>query len=239
MSPPDLAALFEIEGLDLEAWLLAWARVVPALTLVPAFGGSALPAPARAGLGLSLALAIAPALGPRTHADGLSFVLELARQVALGLPVAVGAALLVYVALMAGGVVDDLRGGRETTALPVFEGGHSPLGTLLGLLIVVAFHSTGGPAQIIAALAVPEPPESSLLAIATSLTGSIGMAVAAATPIVASAIVLSVAEALVARAASPAHIAGLLAPLRGIALLAMFALAMERIVEFLLLEQGR
>jgi len=51
-------------GVDLRGWALAWARVTPALTLVPAFGLNALPAPTRAALGLALAVSIAPSLAP-------------------------------------------------------------------------------------------------------------------------------------------------------------------------------
>ncbi|HEY8946593.1 MAG TPA: flagellar biosynthetic protein FliR, partial [Polyangiaceae bacterium] len=83
-------------GVSLEAWLRAWARVAPSLLLVPAFGGAALPAPARAGLALALALAIAPALRP-LDATAVPLGLELAREFARGLPVAIGAALLVHV----------------------------------------------------------------------------------------------------------------------------------------------
>jgi type III secretory pathway component EscT len=236
LSFPTLDSVFAELGLELEAWLRAWARVMPALVLVPGFGGSALPAPARAGLGISLAVAIAPALAPRGPGS-LPFALELAREAALGLPVALSAALLVYVALMAGGVLDDLRGGREGVTLPVFEGTATPLGALLGLLVIVAFHQMGGPARVVAALAVPVPEASSLAFVMGELARSVGLAVAAATPVIVAAIVLSVAEALVARAATPAHIAGLLAPLRGVALLAVVALVLDRIVEFLVLRR--
>lgn len=231
---PEIAAWLSELGISLEAWLLAWARVTPLLLLVPAFGGSALPAAARAGLGLSLALAIAPALGPASGRS-LPLALELAREVALGLPVAVGAALLMHTALMAGGAIDDLRGSRETAALPMFEGATTPLGALLGLLVIIAFHQSGASARLVALLAVPRPESVGLLGITSSIVMSVGFAVAAAAPIAVAAIVLSVAEALVARAATPAHVTGLLAPLRGVALLAIVALVLDRIVEFLAL----
>jgi hypothetical protein len=43
--------------------------------------------------------------------------------------------------------------------------------------------------------------------------------------------VLSVAEALIARASVPAHVTALLSPLRGVALLALFALLLDRMLE--------
>lgn len=234
MDLPFIREVLAETGVELEAWLRAWARVTPVLVLVPAFGGAALPPPVRAGLGLSLALAIAPALRP-AEASGAPLVLELAREVALGLPVALSAAILVYTALMAGGVMDELRGGRETVALPVFEGAVTPLGGLLGLLVVIAFHQTGASAELVARLATPTLAGSPLAGIAVQLTNSVTLAVAAAAPIAVASIVLGVAEALVARAAFPAHITSLLLPLRGVALLAVAALVLDRIVELLIL----
>lgn len=219
-------------GVTLDAWLRAWARVMPALVLVPAFGGAALPAPARAGLALALALCIAPALQPLSP-GGMPLALELAKETVRGLPVAVGAALLVHTALMAGGVMDDLRGGRETSALPVFQGAVTPLGALLGLLVIFSFHWSGGPARLVLALVAEPPVGGSLSTIAFQISASVGLAVAAAAPLAVAAIVLSVAEALIARAASPAHISGLLAPLRGILLLGVVALVLDRVLEFL------
>lgn len=230
----ELAELFSLAiGVDLGAWLRAFARVAPVLFLVPAFGGAALPAPARLGLGLSLALSI----GSSLHAEpgaGLPSALELAREVALGLPLAVGAALLVHTALMAGGVIDELRGHREASTLPLLDGGATPIGALLGLLVIVAFHAGGGPSRLVAALSAPVISEAPLLGVVTQVSASIGIAVAAAAPVAVAAIVLSVAEALLARAATPAHVGGLVAPLRGVALLAIAALVLDRVLAFLL-----
>lgn len=220
-------------GVTLEAWLRAWARVMPSLVLVPAFGGAALPAPARAGLGVALALAIAPALQPAAE-NALPLAFELLKEFARGLPVAIGAALLVHTALMAGGAMDDLRGARESAALPVFPGSATPLGALLGLLVILSFHLSGGPARLILALTVEGSSSSPLATIAAQISASVGLAVAAAAPLAVAAIVLSVAEALIARAASPAHIVGLLLPLRGVALLAVAALVLDRVLEFLI-----
>ena len=98
-------------GADVRAWLVAWSRVSPTLALVPIFGGSALPAPARAGLGFALAVAIVPALRP--VAETLPLPLAMLAEAARALPIAIGAAVLVHVALMVGGTIDDLRGARS------------------------------------------------------------------------------------------------------------------------------
>jgi flagellar biosynthetic protein FliR len=223
---------------DFGGWLRAWARVMPTLVLVPAFGGSALPAATRAGLGFALAVAIAPALRP-VEASSSPWVLELLREAARGTPVAIGAAVLVHTALMAGGAIDDLRGGRETAGLPVFEGEHTPFGAVLGLLVAIALLESGGAARLVAALAVETPAAGSLGVIVGQLSASVSMAVAVAAPVAAAAVVVSVAEALIARAAAPAHVSALLAPLRGVALLAVAALALDRIAEVLVMFASR
>ena len=234
-SPPFLelfAAVVAGFGVDLGAWLRAWARITPTLVLVPLFGGSALAPPARAGLGFALTLSVVPALRPAAGA-GLPGALEIAAEVARGLPVALGAALLLYAAIMAGGAIDDLRGGRENTHLPVFAGGATPLGTLLGLLVALGFFELGAPSRLIAALFTPSPPATSLVAIVSQIAAAVGFAVAAAAPLAAAAVMIGVGEALLARAALPAHVSQLLAPLRGIALLALTAIVLDRLVAVL------
>ncbi len=224
-----LSALLAVAGADPVAWLRAWARVSPTLVLVPIFGGSALPAPARAGLGFALAVAVAPALRP-VAGSALPLSLQLMAETARGVPIALGAALLVHAALMAGGAVDDLRGQRGAGSLPVFDTEHTPLGGLLGLLVAVFVLQSGGAARLIAALAVDPPAATPLAAIIFKLTACVGLAVAVAAPVAGAAIVTSVAEALLARAASPAHVSHLLAPLRSIVLLAVTALVLERML---------
>lgn len=222
-------------GIDARGWLLAWARVAPTLALVPIFGGSALPAGARAGLGFALAAAIAPALRPVGESE--PFALALALETARGLPIAIGAAVLVHTALMVGGVIDDLRGGRASVSLPVFDTEQPPVAVLFGLLVALALLKSGTPARLVAALAAPAP-EVGIVGIVHALTASVGIALAVAAPVVGLAVVLSVAEALLARAASPAHVKELLSPLRSIALLAVLALALDRIQGALLLALG-
>ena len=107
-----LGVVFAENGVDPRAWALGLARATPAVTLVPAFGLSAVPPATRLALGLTLGLCIAPALAGDVNGGG-PFVVALVREAFVGLPVALLAALCVYVAAMAGGLVDDLCGGRE------------------------------------------------------------------------------------------------------------------------------
>jgi flagellar biosynthetic protein FliR len=225
-----IAALRALFGGDLAPWLLAWARVTPTLILVPAFGAAAVPVAARAGLGVALAAAIAPRLAPLS-ATAMPFGFELLRQAALGTPIALGAAVLVYAAVMAGGAIDDLRGARETASLSVFEGPTTSSGTLLGLLVIVLFLEFGGASRAVDALAHVDRRGPPLTVVVAQLSGSIELALAVAAPLAAFAIVLSVAEGLIARASVPAHVTSLLAPLRGIALLSLFALLLDRMLE--------
>src|SRR6478752_7755742 len=129
------------------------ARVTPALTLLPAFGLKALPAQTRAALGLALAASIAPSVQPLQLAApfGVALLLEAAR----GLPIALAASGALWAAGMAGGLTDNLRGGRETQALPIVDEETSPLGALLSLLVALIFLETGGAARVAHALSSP------------------------------------------------------------------------------------
>ena len=225
---PALAAL----GTDLRGWALAWARITPALTLVPAFGLNALPAQTRAALGLALAVSIAPSLQPAQLSApfGVALLLEAAR----GLPVALTAAAALWAAGMAGGLVDNIRGARETQALPIVDEETSPLGALLSLLVALVFLEGGGAARIAAALSGNvELSRGVLWRVANGLSHSVELALAVAAPVVAVSIVVELANALIARSATPAHVAALLAPLRSILILVTFALLFERMASLL------
>jgi flagellar biosynthetic protein FliR len=234
-----LVAAFDRAGWDLGAWALAWARFAPALALVPAFGLRALPAPVRIALGLALALAIAPALEPIAAQDR-PLALLLLIEFAKGVPVALSAATLLWVATMAGGAIDDLRGARESVLLPNVEEGSTALGAMFAMLTAIVFLESGGPARVAAALADPELTYASPLArAAQNLAASIELAIAIAAPVVAAAIVVELASALITRAASPAFIQPLLAPLRSLVLLAVAAIALDRMLELLALGAAR
>jgi len=219
-------------GVDLRGWALAWARVTPALTVLPAFGLNALPAQTRAALGLALAVSLAPSLQPLqlTAPFGIALLLEAAR----GLPVAIAASGALWAAGMAGGLVDNVRGARETQSLPVIAEDTSPLGALLSLLVALLFLQGGGAARVAAALSSnPSVSRGIVWQIALGLTHAIELALAVAAPVVAVSIVLELANALIARAATPAHVAALLAPLRSIFILSCFALLFERMASLL------
>jgi type III secretory pathway component EscT len=223
-----IADAFARSGVDLGGLGLAWARVMPAVTLVPAFGLGALPASARAVMGLAFAASIFPALTPLAAGDAPWELLAL-RELAGGLPVAIAAAVPLWAATMAGGVADALRGSQETPSVPTVEGRATPLGIPLSLLASAIFLAGGGPARVVEALALRPVPPQPLLAAAGDLTSGIALAVAVGGPLLAASVVIEVAAALVARAASPAQIHALLAPLRALGSLAVMAIVLERL----------
>jgi type III secretion protein T len=226
----EIVRTFEASGVDLAALGLAWARVSPTVVLVPAFGLKALPTAARGVLGLMLAVSIVPALGAfaasRAHEPWPLLVLE---EVLRGLPIALAAAIPLWAATMAGGVVDALRGTSDTATVPTVEGKPTPLGVPLSLLASAIFLATGGPSRAVAALASPDLGPHPVLNAARDLVSGISLAVAIGGPLLVAAIVLEVGAALIARAATPAQIHMLLAPLRSLGVLAVMAIVLERI----------
>lgn len=233
----DLSALFSaIFGADLRAWLLAWARALPLIVIVPAFGLASVALPIRVGFSAALAATILPALAPA--ADDLPFWLSFARELLAGLPIAVGIALLSWTAIMAGAIADDLRGARETAALPLFEQPVPPTGALLGLFVAIAFLETGGAARA-AALLASAGHDLDASALVLSLARSMQVALSIAAPFVAGSLLVEAAGALIARAAQPAYVLPLLAPLRSLALLAVVWVVFDRVAELLVLLAAR
>ncbi len=220
---------FARAGIDLAPLGLAWARAMPAVTLVPGFGLRALPAPARMVLGLALAACIFPALAPAAVASTLPWPLLVLGEVARGLPVAIAAAVPLWAATMAGGVADALRGSQETANAPTVEGPSTPMGIAMSLLAGAIFLKTGGPARVVAALAERPLSAHPVLAAADDLVGGITLAVALGGPLLAASVVIEIAGALIARAASPAQVHALIAPLRALGTLAIMAVVFERL----------
>jgi type III secretory pathway component EscT len=223
-----LADALARSGIDLAPLGLAWARAMPAVTIIPAFGLRAVPVPARAVMGLALAASIFPALAP---VEGASqpWALLAVREVARGLPVAIAAAVPLWAATMAGGVADALRGSQETPSVPTVEGRATPLGIPMSLLACAIFLTTGGPARVAIALAIHPTDKHPLLGAATNIVDGIGLAVALGGPLLAASVVVEIGAALIARAASPAQVHALLAPLRALGTLAVMALVLERV----------
>jgi type III secretory pathway component EscT len=230
-----LARLLDGQGVDLAAWGLSWARVAPVVAIVPAFGLRALSGPARAALSLLFAVVILPAVRPEASSS-IPFASLLLVQLARGSVVALAAAIPLWAATMAGGAADALRGSQDLSPFPTIEGRATPLGILFSLLAAVLFLGLGGPARVVGALATGSLEQGAALSRAASdLAAGIGIAVAVAAPLLAASVILELAGALVARAASPAHLHTFLAPIRSLVLLTVTALLFERMATFLAL----
>ena len=240
LSPPPslldaLTGAFAASGVEPRAWALGFSRAIPTVTLVPAFGLSAVPPQTRLVLGLSLGLCVAPALAGRVDDAGW-FVVAMGREALVGLPVALLAALATYVAMMAGGLVDDLRGGKESVTLPTLPEQLPPVSVLFALLSSMAFLESGGAARVASALSSPLlAAKFSWPAVVQAFAGSVELAFAIAAPLAVACVLLEIASALIARAATPAFIGPVLAPLKSVALLGVLALVLERVAELLAL----
>ena len=217
-------------GVDIEALGLAWARALPVVTIVPAFGLRAVAAPARPVMALVLGASILPSLVPVAAASTRPWFVLALLEAARGLPVALAAAVPLWAATMAGGLGDALRGAQDAPSMPTVEGRASPLGVLLSLLACAIFLATGGPARVALALAQP-PTDRPLQGAADALVSGITLAIALGGPLLAASVVVEAAAALIARATAPTQVAALVAPLRALATLAVFAVLLERLVD--------
>jgi len=228
-----IVELLEARSVDLEAWALAWARVLPFVMVVPAFGARLLPGVARVVLGLSLAFVIAPSVTP-VATSGVAWPFALVTEALRGLPVALGAAALMWAASMAGGLADELRGAGQSARLSMLEPETPALGVLFGLFAALGFISLGGVSRTLEHLLTAPLHESWALGAVRDLVGSAEIAVALAAPVLGLVVVAEVAGALVARSATPAHIRPLLAPLRALFVLFGLALALDGMFRWLL-----
>jgi type III secretory pathway component EscT len=217
-------------GVDLAKVGMGWARAMPMVTLVPAFGLRALPPAARMLMGLCFALCIFPAM-PAVEPT-MPWALMLLVQAARGLPVAVATAVPLWAATMAGGIADTLRGSQATATALTVEGPSTPLGVPLSLLASWLFLSTGGPARVVAALASADSGPSVSL-VAQDIARGVELSVGLAAPLVAASLVVEMATSLIARAAAPAQVHALLAPLRAMGILATLAVALDRMAALL------
>jgi type III secretory pathway component EscT len=202
---------------------------MPVVTLVPAFGLRALPRPAQALLGLAFAASIFPAVTAIRATGSAPWLLLAAGEAARGLPVAIAAAVPLWAATMAGGVADTVRGAQEALSVPTVEGRATALGVPLSLLACAIFLSEGGPARVAGALAFHPMGAHPWLGAVDDLIAGIALAVALGGPLLAASVVIEIAAALVARAASPAQVHLLLAPMRALGILAVMAIVLHRL----------
>jgi flagellar biosynthetic protein FliR len=138
---------------------LGAARTLPVTWMVGPMGGARLPAAARVAFGLLLAALAAPALTAAAaradlpRAGGLFLGLVLAREVIVGLGLALITSFAFRAAEAAGRLVDVMRGASLAEVfVPTAEERASPLGALYVLLASLLFLELGGVARTLEAL---------------------------------------------------------------------------------------
>lgn len=218
-------------GISWQRLLLAWARSLPLVTIVPAFGSRLMPAPARAVFGLGLAGLLVPAIVYQVPDRG-DLVVGFVRELFRGLPVALATGALLWAAMMAGGLIDDLRGASQQQSMLLPEA-RTPLAALLGLFATCAFLQLGGVESAVSSLVNDASAGNPLLGAVRELVGALHITFALCAPILCVSVVWEVASALIARAASPAHVQSLLAPLRALVVLGAFAVVLPAFFELL------
>jgi len=221
----------------LQSWLLGAARVLPTVLIVPAFGLRAVSVAIRIGLALGLGVCIAPVTAePATLPFGLAFTLQALR----GVPVALSAAAVLWAVSMAGGLVDELRSGRESTQIPTASAGAGPLNVLFTTVAALAFLMTGGPARVAAALARDPAPFGSLLTrVVQDLVSGVQVAVAIAVPFLVASILFDVVMSLLARTVRGTSLHWVWVPLRGLVLLLLLGLILDRVLTLIVLTAAR
>ena len=214
-------------GVDIESLGFGWARAMPLIAIVPAFGLRAHPIPLRIAMALCLGACIAPSL--HSEASQGPWLWGLASSLARGVPIAMAAAIPMWAATMTGGVIDSLRGSNDTWLTPVVEGRPSMMGVPLSLLASLMFLASGAPAYVVGALA-EQPPMLPLLArVAMVIASGIRIATLVAGPAIAASVVFEMASSLVARVSHPTQINATLAPLRSLAILAVVGYTLSMI----------
>lgn len=232
----ELSAELSRSGVDAGAWLLASARLIPSVLLIPAFGLRALPMLAQVSFAFILAGSVLPSFAPLAASDR-PWLLAVVSELLRGLPVALGAAITIWAATMAGNLMDELRGAAPDPAAAVTDSPASPLGLLLSLAACVAFLQLGGPARLTEALATAPAAltPSDVRAVVRGLVAGVQLAVLIAAPLLVLSLLLEVFHALLARTTSATLWAAVFAPLRALSLLAIAALLLDRLVEGLAL----
>lgn len=202
-------------------------RILPTVIVVPAFGLRGVSPQVRASMALVLAFAVAPTASLSVLEPG-GVVVSWAVDVLVGLPLALAAALPLWAATMAGGLVEDLGGPRVDAQLAVSRDASTPVATLLSLLSGALFFAAGGPKAIALAVGRTTLATDVLSRTVSTLAAGATVALVVAGPILAAHVVSTASSVVLVRAPFAAA-RGLVPTLRSVALLAFLALSLERI----------
>lgn len=219
--------------------LLVLARILPLALLAPIFGGAGASFLVRLAAALMLALAITPALGLGNSGlhDGATLALLAAKEVLVGLTLAMFVRVLVGALWATGLLVDLTRGAGLVNVLDSGAPRHpSPLAAFASMLGVTLFVTAGGHGVVLAALAdsFASAPPSEPLPVSfvgrpaaeamISLTAELFVvAVRLAAPLIVLVLLLDAALGLLSRLATPMHAYFLGLSLKGLIALLMLA----------------
>ena len=210
---------------------------MPVVVLVPAFGLRALPFGTRVSLALTLGFSVTPAL---SHSSALPLGLAVTAEALSALPVALCAAVSLWAASMAGGLVDELRQSREFSQLPIVTGDTSPTGALFALVAAIAFLETGGTSRVITALNRNTLDVHGLLTrVVHDLLSGVHIAIALAVPFLVASVLFELTAALVARALNSTRLEPIWAPLRTVFILVSLAIIFERVLSLIVVIAAR
>ncbi len=184
----------------------------------------ALVRPARGVLALALAVSVA---GVVSQAGELA-PWELALETLRGTVVALSASVGLWAVTMSGAMIDNLRGVTDGHPFVTSDDRMTPIAILFGLLASYAFLVGGGPSSLVRALSSPLPARPAL-ALALDAVRGIELAVALGAPLVAVSLVVEVASLVIARAATPASLTALIAPLRSWVMLLAVGVILSRL----------
>jgi len=214
-------------------WGVAWARVLPSLFIVPAFGLGLLPGSLRAAMALALAVGIAPALHPSAVVLAAPWPAVLAAEALRGVPIALSAAISLWVAAVAGGIVDN---ANRATRLSAVDGpaarGATPFSTLFALLAAIVFLGNGSAARLVSRLAEQGPFSAGALGRAAfDVAAGIGLGASIGAPVLLAALAFDVATGIVARERAALSLEDVYAPLRAAVVLVATAALLDRMLE--------
>jgi type III secretion protein T len=133
----------------LTIFLLSLARVAPPLAISPFLGGKAIPDTAKIGLAVSIAILFLPFLVIKTGSVPLTrdipFMMLLIKEVLIGSLIGFLISIPYFIIQSTGSLIDLQRGAQSLQVSdPISQVQTSPIGTLLGDILVVLFYALGG-----------------------------------------------------------------------------------------------
>jgi flagellar biosynthetic protein FliR len=221
------------EGQSLAAWGIAWARLLPTVMIVPAFGLGIVPASLRWAMALALAVAIAPGIQPASAGPMAPWPALLAAEALRGVSMAVAASIALWAATVAGGVADTASRGTRLVAIDGPSGRRAtPVATLLGLAAAIVFLEGGSAARLVARASHLDPFHVSAFSrVALDLAAGIAIGSSIGAPVLVAALGVDMANGIVARDRGGPSFESLFAPLRTVVVLVVTAALLDRMLE--------